>query len=108
MPEALAALWSVLSAFLMLQRVEVLQKEVPNELSRRGKKNQRVCIQAHTVVSIESDYQCVTTGKLHGRIESSRGSHRSPHFFSHCQLNKIKILFNLREENSTYGWKNEI
>lgn len=38
MPEALAALWSVLSAFLMLQRVEVLQKEVPNELSRCGKK----------------------------------------------------------------------
>lgn len=49
MPEALAALWSVLSAFLMLQRVEVLQKSV--------------CVhrQAHTVVSIEFDYQCVTT-----------------------------------------------
>ena len=61
MPEALAALRSVLSAFLMLQRVEVLQKEVPHELSRCGKKYQRVCTQAHTVVSIESDYQCVTT-----------------------------------------------
>lgn len=52
MPEALAALWSVLSAFLMLQRVEVLQKEVPHELSRCGKKNHHVCTQAHTVVSI--------------------------------------------------------
>lgn len=61
MPEALAALWPVLSAFLMLQRVEVLQTEVPNELSRCGKKNQRVCTQAHTLVSIESVYQCVTT-----------------------------------------------
>ena len=29
-----------------------LAKEVPNELSRCGKKNQRVCTQAHTVVSI--------------------------------------------------------
>lgn len=52
MPEALAALRSVLSAFLMLQRVEVLQKEVPHEPSRCGKKNQRVCTQAHTLVSI--------------------------------------------------------
>ena len=52
MPEALAALWSVLSAFLMLQRVEVLQKEVPFVQSECGKKNQRVCTQAHTLVSI--------------------------------------------------------
>ena len=52
LPEALAALRSVLSAFLMLQRIEVLQKEVPNELSRCGKKSQRVCTQAHTLVSI--------------------------------------------------------
>ena len=52
MPEALAALWSVLSAFLMLQRVEVLQKEVPFAQCECGKKNQRVCTQAHTLVSI--------------------------------------------------------
>lgn len=56
MPEALAALRSVLSAFLVLQRVEVLQKEVPNELSRCGKKKppcvHTVCTQAHTLVSI--------------------------------------------------------
>lgn len=36
------------------------EKEVPNEQSRCGKKNQRVCTQAHTLVSIESAYQCVT------------------------------------------------
>lgn len=29
-----------------------LEKEVPYELSRCGKKNQRVCTQAHTLVSI--------------------------------------------------------
>lgn len=29
-----------------------LEKEVLNELSRCGKKNQRVCTQAHTLVSI--------------------------------------------------------
>lgn len=52
MPEALAALWSVLSAFLMLQRVEVLQKEVPFAQFECGKKNHRVCLCAHTVVSI--------------------------------------------------------
>lgn len=28
--------------------------------SECGKKNQRVCTQAHTLVSIESDHQCVT------------------------------------------------
>lgn len=28
--------------------------------SECGKKNQRVCTQAHTVGSIESDHQCVT------------------------------------------------
>ena len=47
MPEALAALRSVLSAFLMLQRVEVLQKEVPFAQSECGKKNQRVCLCTH-------------------------------------------------------------
>ena len=52
MPEALAALWSVLSAFLMLQRVEVLQKEVPFAQSECGKKKQCVCTQVHTLVSI--------------------------------------------------------
>lgn len=36
------------------------EKEVPFAQSRCGKKNQRVCTQAHTVVSIESDYQQVT------------------------------------------------
>lgn len=38
LPEALAALQSVLSAFLMLQRVEVLQKEVPFAQCECGKK----------------------------------------------------------------------
>lgn len=37
------------------------EKEVPFAQSECGKENQRVCTQAHTVVSIESDYQCVTT-----------------------------------------------
>lgn len=37
------------------------EKEVPFAQSECGKKNQRVCTQAHTVVSIESDHQCVTT-----------------------------------------------
>ncbi len=36
------------------------EKEVPFAQSECGKKNHRVCTQAHTVVSIESDYQCVT------------------------------------------------
>lgn len=35
-------------------------KEVPFAQSECGKENQRVCTQAHTVVSIESDHQCVT------------------------------------------------
>lgn len=37
------------------------EKEVPFAQRECGKENQRVCTQAHTVVSIESDYQCVTT-----------------------------------------------
>lgn len=37
------------------------EKEVPFAQSECGKENQRVCTQAHTVVSIESDHQCVTT-----------------------------------------------
>lgn len=37
------------------------EKEVPFAQSECGKKNQRVCTQAHTLVSIESDHQCVTT-----------------------------------------------
>lgn len=36
------------------------EKEVPFVQSECGKKNQRVCTQAHTAVSIESDHQCVT------------------------------------------------
>lgn len=36
------------------------KKEVPFAQSECGKKNQRVCTQAHTLVSIESDHQCVT------------------------------------------------
>lgn len=35
------------------------KSEVPFAQSG-GNENQRVCTQAHTVVSIESDYQCVT------------------------------------------------
>lgn len=37
------------------------EKEVPFVQPECGKKNQRVCTQAHTLVSIESDHQCVTT-----------------------------------------------
>ena len=33
------------------------EKEVPFVQSECGKKNQRVCTQAHTVGSIESDHQ---------------------------------------------------
>lgn len=36
------------------------EKEVPFAQCECGKKNQRVCTQAHTLVSIESDHQCVT------------------------------------------------
>ena len=36
------------------------EKEVPFAQSECGKKNHRVCTQAHTLVSIESDHQCVT------------------------------------------------
>lgn len=36
------------------------EKEVPFAQRECGKKNQRVCTQAHTVVSIESVHQCVT------------------------------------------------
>ena len=36
-------------------------EEVPFAQSECGKENQRVCTQAHTLVSIESDHQCVTT-----------------------------------------------
>ena len=36
------------------------EKEVLFAQSECGKENQRVCTQAHTVVSIESDHQCVT------------------------------------------------
>ena len=37
------------------------EKEVPFAQCECGKENQCVCTQAHTVVSIESDHQCVTT-----------------------------------------------
>lgn len=37
------------------------EKEVPFAQSECGKENQRVCTQAHTLVSIESDHQRVTT-----------------------------------------------
>ena len=36
------------------------EKEVPFAQSECGKEKQRVCTQAHTLFSIESDYQCVT------------------------------------------------
>ena len=36
------------------------EKEVPFAQRECGKENQRVCTQAHTVVSIESDHQCIT------------------------------------------------
>ena len=36
------------------------EKEVPFAQRECGKENQRVCTQAHTVVSIESVHQCVT------------------------------------------------
>ena len=36
------------------------EKEVLFAQCECGKKNQRVCTQAHTVVSIESVHQCVT------------------------------------------------
>ena len=36
------------------------EKEVPFAQRECGKENQRVCTQAHTLVSIESDHQCVT------------------------------------------------
>lgn len=35
-------------------------EEVPFAQSECGKEKQRVCTQAHTLFSIESDYQCVT------------------------------------------------
>lgn len=38
------------------------EKEVPFVAqSECGKENQRVCTQAHTLVSIESDHQCAAT-----------------------------------------------
>lgn len=64
MPEALAALWSVLSAFLMLQRVEVLQKEVPHELSRCGKKKP-ACVPVYTHAGF--DRICLSMRNYYGR-----------------------------------------
>lgn len=47
MPEALAALWSVLSAFLMLQRVEVLKKRCLLRSVSAVRKT-TMCVHRHT------------------------------------------------------------